>query len=551
LMNLYMQRKTFMQSLDKVLLLTSKMHYSNYEALEGKIILFGELVDQCELWMMYEEPRDIVQVNAVCDILGFLAEECASKSETGSTVTLIPKSLNQNMIGILEGHTVTITLLNIVESDKRFKNSIDRNPPLTELVSCCFRFLSHFCIGNRANQDVLHSHMGLFVKLARKYWDCLPLIIEIYRDNLDNCRSLKESLVMTVVDSIIQCDDVNRNHLGILQRHLHPERMVMDTKRVQPPSSVDGFSVSGETSVIDEFNENRMPLLIQLLATFIVCDKRPIARNQTLILNKILELYGYHRIKTLITAVISKDSREPNVYGLANQFGGKIAALKYSSTVFNVISSMKTTMSKVPEAEVGHSDADTGVSLDGKFKMMYDLLVEEQLSINMHLIRLFTFCTYGHNSSTECKIQSLMDTVVLADFFDMCIENNASCEIKSTLAQFFFNAWLDTDNMTHHLTSDDCAWRIIEIFDGEINKWCCFESSDRNILFQTYIFDDICVCIDTFANLMLENFKRSTFLSRLSTIKRLLASCQLLMDPSNSIGGFGSDSEIICKSVVR
>ncbi len=101
--------------------------------------------------------------------------------------------------------------------------------------------------------------------------EALVLLIEIHRDNISVCNSVKEAFIVQIVKFLIDSDAVNKLHINLIERHL-AQQGNYDT------------SVNADK----ENNENRTPLLLQLLATVIVCDQIPIKRNQILILNKVL-----------------------------------------------------------------------------------------------------------------------------------------------------------------------------------------------------------------------------------------------------------------------
>ena len=275
--------------------------------------------------------------------------------------------------------------------------------------------------------------------------------------------------------------------------------------------------------------ENRMPLIIQLLATLIVCHKTPIKRNQSLILNKLLELYGYSRLHDLVKTILYINKRHASNNAATGDDGRyqsmsvhldrQLNVIKYANRI-RLTNSHRQYLGRQSESEEASKDCSNGFSL----RERVDMLLEDQVAIKVNLMRLLNFCTYGFNSGTECKIQGLISVDAIADMLERCVMKNEEglSDAKVVLTQLFFNVWLDTETRSHQLLANDSTWRILKLFEIEIKKYCTKDADRWTEGYSDFIFNDLCACINLSLHFLLDEYKLVKVVDRIPPLSSLL-----------------------------
>ncbi|XP_022242608.1 inositol 1,4,5-trisphosphate receptor type 1-like [Limulus polyphemus] len=148
-------------------------------------------------------PLDLVQkrnYRTIQQILLRLIHLCVQETPGGSKK---PSKHEQRLLRNMGAHAVVLELLEI-PYDK--KEDIRMN----EVMMLAHEFLQHFCLGNHANQSLLHKHIDLFLNPGLLE---AQTIRSIFQDNISLCNEINEH----VVQHFVHCIETHGRHVQYLK----------------------------------------------------------------------------------------------------------------------------------------------------------------------------------------------------------------------------------------------------------------------------------------------------------------------------------------------
>ena len=139
------------------------------------------------------------------DILTRLKNLCVKETQSGSSGEVFqkPKKHEQRLLRNMRAHSVVLELLQIPYDKKEDAN-------MKDIMRLAHEFLQAFCLGNHANQVLLHKHQDLFMTS-----DILSAqtLRSIYQNNYALCSEINER----VVQHFIHCIETVGKHVQYLK----------------------------------------------------------------------------------------------------------------------------------------------------------------------------------------------------------------------------------------------------------------------------------------------------------------------------------------------
>ncbi|XP_076363094.1 inositol 1,4,5,-trisphosphate receptor isoform X2 [Tachypleus tridentatus] len=148
-------------------------------------------------------PLDPVQkrnYRTIQQILLRLIHLCVQETPGGNKK---PSKHEQRLLRNMGAHAVVLELLEI-PYDK--KEDIRMN----EVMTLAHEFLQHFCLGNHANQSLLHKHIDLFLNPGLLE---AQTIRSFFQDNISLCNEINEH----VVQHFVHCIETHGRHVQYLK----------------------------------------------------------------------------------------------------------------------------------------------------------------------------------------------------------------------------------------------------------------------------------------------------------------------------------------------
>ncbi|KAK4321538.1 hypothetical protein Pmani_007659 [Petrolisthes manimaculis] len=146
------------------------------------------------------EPEQADNYKRIQQILVRMNKLCVMQTSSGN---LAPRRNEQRLLRNMGVHSVVLELLQIPYDKKEDKR-------MNELIELAHQFLQNFCLGDRANQALLHKSIDLFLNpglLEAK------TICAVFKDNSHLCGEVSER----VIQHFIHCIETHGRHVQYLK----------------------------------------------------------------------------------------------------------------------------------------------------------------------------------------------------------------------------------------------------------------------------------------------------------------------------------------------
>ncbi|KAK3865118.1 hypothetical protein Pcinc_029236 [Petrolisthes cinctipes] len=146
------------------------------------------------------EPEQADNYKRIQQILVRMNKLCVMQTSSGN---LAPRRNEQRLLRNMGVHSVILELLQIPYDKKEDKR-------MNELIELAHQFLQNFCLGDRANQALLHKSIDLFLNpglLEAK------TICAVFKDNSHLCGEVSER----VIQHFIHCIETHGRHVQYLK----------------------------------------------------------------------------------------------------------------------------------------------------------------------------------------------------------------------------------------------------------------------------------------------------------------------------------------------
>lgn len=227
----FSQRQEVLQAFKQVQLLISENDVENYKQIKSDLDELRLLVEKSELWVSKEKVEKkkkkdangdgtVKEEDPAIDVQKPLpVEEIASRNYETIKEILIhlnalcvvtetstgkkPRKHEQRLLRNMNAHAVVLDLLQIPYEKKT-------DVRMHEVMRLAHEFLQNFCLGNKANQCLLHQKLDIFLT---------PGLLEaetaraIFQDNVQLCNEVTER----IVQHFVHCVETHCRHMQYLK----------------------------------------------------------------------------------------------------------------------------------------------------------------------------------------------------------------------------------------------------------------------------------------------------------------------------------------------
>ncbi|CAG9329528.1 unnamed protein product [Blepharisma stoltei] len=212
----FSQRTELLKSVKHLYALSSKTDVELISWLKSHISIFKKFCDQSELWLNTWTGDHLNHQNTidrVIELLGdfeliFYEGVCIDNGKPSYMGLSNISPIRQEMLSYLCLHDHIIKLIkdgmHTLETLYMQENSqYDKIKKQTkELFSRCHRILKRLVYENPKNQKIMHSHVHIFMQYLKINVEQIPLICEIYKNNLNLIKTLSLDILKSFVNLI-------------------------------------------------------------------------------------------------------------------------------------------------------------------------------------------------------------------------------------------------------------------------------------------------------------------------------------------------------------